>query len=336
MSAVTNKEKCMVLHDLSKTYKVYQRKPGVMAGLKSLVHREWKDINAVDDLSFEIETGDIVGFLGPNGAGKTTTIKMCCGLLYASGGEVKVSGYDPWKREKEFLKKITLIMGRRNQMIWDVPAIESYEFFRAIYNIPRGEYKKTLDELVDLLELGPLLNKPVRNLSLGERMKCELTGALLHRPSVLFLDEPTIGLDVVAQHKFRRYIAEYNRRYEATILLTSHYMGDVEELCQRVIFIDQGKMIFDGNLSGLVEKFLPYKIIKLRVSNGALQQVDLTTFGEVASNGDGQVTLRVPKGETAKVVARLMSQMQVDDLSITDPPVTEVVRYIYTEKPSFN
>lgn len=336
MSAVTNKEKCMVLHDLSKTYKVYQRKPGVMAGLKSLVRREWKDIKAVDQLSFEVESGTIVGFLGPNGAGKTTTIKMCCGLLYASGGEVKVSGHNPWKREKEFLKKITLIMGRRNQMIWDVPAIESYEFFRAIYNIPRGEYKKTLDELVDLLELGPLLNKPIRNLSLGERMKCELTGALLHRPSVMFLDEPTIGLDVVAQHKFRRYIAEYNRRYEATILLTSHYMGDVEELCQRVIFIDQGKMIFDGNLHGLVEQFLPYKIIQLRVSNGALQKVDLTTFGEVASNGDGQVTLRVPKGETSKVVARLMSQMQIDDLSITDPPVTEVVRYIYTEKPAFN
>jgi ABC-2 type transport system ATP-binding protein len=325
------------LRNLTKTFKVHERQPGIVSALKSVVRRHWKQVNAVQDLSFEVPQGAIIGFLGPNGAGKTTTIKMLSGLLYPSGGEVQVLGYNPWKREKQYLKKITLIMGRRNQMIWDVPAIESYEFFRAIYGIPRPEYKKMLDELVGLLELGPLLNKPIRNLSLGERMKCELTGALLHRPAVLFLDEPTIGLDVVAQHRFRKYIAEYNKKYNATVLLTSHYMGDVEELCQRVIFIDKGKLVFDGGLRSLVERYLPYKMVQLRLGstvNGNGSHA-LESYGEVVSQNDGQVTLRIPKADASKVISRLMADLQIEDMSVSDPPMTEVVRHIYADGGTF-
>ena len=329
------------LRNLSKTFKVHERQPGIVSALKSVVRRHYKQVDAVQDLSFEVEQGAIIGFLGPNGAGKTTTIKMLSGLLYPSGGEVHVLGHNPWKREKQYLKKITLIMGRRNQMIWDVPAIESYEFFRAIYGIPRVEYKKMLDELVDLLELGPLLNKPIRNLSLGERMKCELTGALLHRPAVLFLDEPTIGLDVVAQHRFRKYIAEYNQKYNATVLLTSHYMGDVEELCQRVIFIDKGKLVFDGGLRSLVERYLPYKMVQLRIGtvangngngNGSYALAD---YGEVVSDKDGQVTLRIPKADAPKVISRLMADLPIDDMSVIDPPMADVVRHIYADGGTF-
>lgn len=331
MSIQSDRTKSLVLKDLSRQYKVHEKASGMAASLKSLFKRNWKIIDAASDISFEVERGKIVGFLGPNGAGKTTTIKMCCGLLYPTSGEVSVLGHNPWKRENEFLKKITLIMGRRNQMIWDVPAIESYEFFRAIYGIDHTEYKKTLDELTDLLELGPLLNKPVRNLSLGERMKCELTGALLHRPQVLFLDEPTIGLDVVAQYRFRQYIADYNKKYGATVLLTTHYMGDVEDLCERVIFVDKGKLIFDGNIEGLVEKFLPFKIIELRLSKGMQSDIDFTKFGEISAESDGQMTIRVPKKDTQQIVAHFMSNLQIEDVSVSNPPITDVVRYIYEE-----
>lgn len=329
MNIQSNNTKSLVLSGLSRQYKVHEKASGITASLKSLIKRKWKTIDAANNISFEVEQGKIVGFLGPNGAGKTTTIKMCCGLLYPTSGEVKVLGYNPWKRENEFLKKITLIMGRRNQMIWDVPAIESYEFFRAIYGIDHTEYKKTLEELTDLFDLGPLLNKPVRNLSLGERMKCELTGALLHKPQVLFLDEPTIGLDVVAQYRFRQYIADYNKKYGATILLTTHYMGDVEELCQRVIFVDKGKLIFDGNIDGLAERFLPFKIIELRFSKGMHTDVDFTKFGEIHLQNEGQMTIRVPKKDTQQVVAHFMSNLQIEDVSVSNPPITDVVRYIY-------
>jgi ABC-2 type transport system ATP-binding protein len=316
------------LQDLSKTYKVHQRKFGVRAALKSLVYRDYQVIQAVQDVTFDVAPGEVVGFLGPNGAGKTTTIKMLSGLLYPSHGEARVLDYDPWRRQREFLKRITLIMGRRNQLVWDVPAIDSFEFFRIIYGIPQADYKSMLDEMVALLELEPLLYKPVRNLSLGERMKCELAGALLHRPEVLFLDEPTIGLDVLAQYRFRRFLGEYNRRYGATILLTSHYMGDVEELCQRVVFIDQGRMLFDGSIVALAERFLPYKTLQLRTRGGA----DLSAYGEVISRVGDMITLRVPKKDTLKVLARLVADLPIEDLNVSDPPITEVVKHIYTLK----
>src|SRR5436309_1065458 len=216
------------LDRLRKVYRVPVRQAGIGAALRSVVRRETRDVVAVDDVSFVVEPGEIVGFLGPNGAGKTTTLKMLSGLLHPSGGRVGVLGHDPWKREREFLRRITLVMGNRNQLEWDIPCSDSYELLRAVYRLPRDEYQRTLDELVQLLELGPLLRKPVRTLSLGERMKCEVAGALLHRPQVLFLDEPTLGLDVTMQRRIRAFIQEYNRRTGATVLLTSHYMADVE------------------------------------------------------------------------------------------------------------
>jgi ABC-2 type transport system ATP-binding protein len=324
-------EPAVQLHGLAKVYKVHERKPGVGAALKSLFRRDWKDIVAVQDLSFSLQRGEMVGFLGPNGAGKTTTIKMLSGLLYPSAGDVQVLGCRPWQREQEFLKRITLIMGRRNQLVWDVPAVDTFEFFRVIYDVSGPEYKRILDELVDLLELAPLMNKPVRNLSLGERMKCELTASLLHRPDVLFLDEPTIGLDVLAQHRFRQYIAEYNRRYDATILLTSHYMGDVEALCERVIFIDQGRLLFDGGLDALVERFLPYKTVQVRIKPGVAQP-DFSSYGEVIASERGIVTLRVIKEAAPRIVSRLLNEVAVQDLDVSNPPVTDVVKYIYANQ----
>jgi ABC-2 type transport system ATP-binding protein len=331
MAFALKKNAAVQLHGLGKTYRIHERQPGVGAAVKSLFRRNWKDVTAVQDLSFDLERGEMVGFLGPNGAGKTTTIKMLSGLLYPSHGEVSVLGHTPWKRESDFLKRITLIMGRRNQLVWDVPAIDTFEFFHVIYDVPDAEFRRILDELVDLLELGPLMHKPVRNLSLGERMKCELTAALLHRPDVLFLDEPTIGLDVLAQHRFRQYIAEYNRRYEATVLLTSHYMGDVEALCKRVIFIDQGKLLFDGGLDALVERFLPYKTVQVRIKPGS-GPVDLSAYGEVVASERGMVTLRVTKEAAPRIVARLLNEMSVQDLDVSNPPVTEVVKYIYANQ----
>lgn len=321
---------CLRLIGAGRTYQVHERQYGVMAALGSLFKREYKTIHAVTDLTFDVAPGEVVGFLGPNGAGKTTTIKMLSGLLFPTAGQVEVLGYAPWKRDKALLKRITLIMGRRNQLIWDVPAVDSFEFFRAIYDIPRPDYTEMLDYLVKLLDLGPLLKKPVRNLSLGERMRCELTGALLHRPKVLFLDEPTLGLDTLAQFKFREFIAQYNRRYEATVLLTSHYMGDVEDLCRRVIFIDHGRLVFDGAIEALIARFLPYKTIQVRVpgaKNGAL-----AGYGEVVSHDGDRVTIKVPKDDTSRVVSRLMADLPVTDISIADPPVTDVVKYVYENR----
>ena len=240
------------LRDLHKTYVVTERESGVLASLQSLVHRTTEEVPAVDGISFDVEPGEVVGFLGPNGAGKTTTLKMLSGLLYPTAGEVTVLGHIPSKRSKAFLSQITLVMGQRNQLVWDIPALDSFELNRAIYRIPAADFRSTLDELTELLELGPLLRKPVRNLSLGERMKCEVAAALLHRPKVVFLDEPTIGLDVTMQRRIRSFIAEYNRRFVATVLLTSHYMADVEALCRRVVVIHHGKLLFDGDLSNLV------------------------------------------------------------------------------------
>ncbi len=255
------------LRDLRKIYIVNERETGVRAALQSLVHRRVEEVPAVDGISFDLEPGEIVGFLGPNGAGKTTTLKMLAGLLHPTSGSATVLGYVPWKRDKAFLRQMTLVMGQRNQLVWDIPALDSFELNRAIYRLPAADYRRTLDELTELLELGPLLRKPVRNLSLGERMKCEIAAALLHRPIVVFLDEPTIGLDVTMQRRIRAFIAEYNRRFGATVLLTSHYMADVEALCRRVVVIHEGRLLFDGDLSRLVQQFTAHKTIKVQLDD---------------------------------------------------------------------
>jgi ABC-2 type transport system ATP-binding protein len=282
----------------------------------------------VDGISFELAAGEVVGFLGPNGAGKTTTLKMLSGLLHPSGGEVSVLGHAPSRREKDFLRQITLVMGQRNQLVWDIPAADSFELNRAIYRIPRPEFRQTLDELEALLELGPLMGKPVRTLSLGERMKCEIAAALLHRPKVVFLDEPTIGLDVTMQRRIRSFLAEYNQRYGATILLTSHYMADVEALCRRVLVIHHGRLLFDGELAALVQRFTAHKTIVVRLEDCT---TDLSVYGEVVSCDEGLATLRVAKNLTARVTERLLADLPVVDLTVEDPPIEEVIERVFAQ-----
>ncbi len=321
------------LQNLRKVYTIHEREPGLGAAFRSLVKRKSKEITAVNDISLDVAPGEIVGFLGPNGAGKTTTLKMLSGLLHPTAGQADVLGFTPWKREKAFLRQITLVMGQRNQLVWDIPAADSYDLNRVIYGIPEAEYQATLKELVDLLDLGPLIHKPVRNLSLGERMKCEIAGALLHRPKILFLDEPTIGLDVTAQRRIRQFLAEYNQRHKASILLTSHYMADVEALCQRVIVIHHGRLLFDGALSDLIDRFSPYKTIVVDLAPGATngRGVEaLRPYGEVIAYSEGQASLNVPKAEAASVTARLLSDLPVQDLTIQDPPIEEVIEQVFS------
>ncbi|HLC03147.1 MAG TPA: ATP-binding cassette domain-containing protein [Anaerolineales bacterium] len=317
------------IHDLHKTYLVSEREAGVAAALRSLVRRRTEKVRAVDGISFDVAPGEIVGFLGPNGAGKTTTLKMLSGLLHPTSGAVTVLGHVPSKRERDFLRQITLVMGQRNQLVWDIPAADSFELNRAIYRLPAADYRRTLDEVTDLLELGPLLRKPVRNLSLGERMKCEIAAALLHRPQVVFLDEPTIGLDVTMQRRIRGFISEYNRRAGATVLLTSHYMADVEALCRRVVVIHHGKLLFDGDLSKLVQRFTAHKTIVVQLGDC---RDDLGAYGEVVSCEEGYATLRVPKGETARVTERILADLPVIDLTVEDPPIEEVIERVFAQE----
>jgi ABC-2 type transport system ATP-binding protein len=312
---------------LSKHYKVSIREGGLKAAVTSLFNRTFKTVKAVDEISFSIEPGEVVGFLGPNGAGKTTTLKMLSGLLHPTAGQLQVLGYNPSQRQADFLRQITLVMGNRSWMAWDLPALDSFELQRAIYGIPHSEFKKTRDEFIELLQIGELVKKPIRNLSLGERMKMEIVGALLHKPKVLFLDEPTIGLDVTMQRRIREFVAEYNQRYGATVLLTSHYMADVEALCKRVIVIHNGKLLFDGALSQLMQRFSAFKTISFTTS-----AIDLGGYGELVKREEGRVTLRVPKADTSQVTARLLAEQQVDDLTVEDTPIDDVIEKIFARQ----
>ena len=314
---------------LVKVFTVPEREAGLWASAKSLVRRRTRDVRAVDGISFDIEPGEIVGFLGPNGAGKTTTLKMLSGLLYTSGGDARVLGFVPSKRQRDFLRQITLVMGNRNQLQWDLPALDSFELNRAIYRIQRADFVPFRDELIELLEVGDLVRKPVRNLSLGERMKVEIVGALLHRPRVLFLDEPTIGLDVTMQKRIRSFVAEYNARYDATVLLTSHYMADVQALCRRVVVIHHGRLLFDGPLAGLADRFAAYKTIGVALENG---RADLEEYGEVIHRDGDWVTLRVPKADTSQVAARLLAEQSVLDLTIEEPPIEDVIELVFAQE----
>ena len=314
---------------LSKFYVVNQQETGTKAAFQGLVHRRKAEVKAVNGISFDIEPGEIVGFLGPNGAGKTTTLKMLSGLLHPTSGELSVLGYVPSKREAAFLRQITLVMGQRNQLVWDIPAELTFELNRAIYRIPPDSYRSMVAELTELLDLESLLKKPVRNLSLGERMKCEIAAGLLHRPGVVFLDEPTIGLDVTMQQRIRAFIAEYNQRFGATVLLTSHYMADVAALCRRVLVIHHGRLLFDGELSGLLQQFTSHKTIIIQLDNST---ANLNNYGEVESYEDGRYTLRVPKAETASVTERLLAELPVVDLLVEDPPIEEVIARVFAQE----
>ena len=318
----------ITLSALSKHFKVPVRESGLKASLGSLFKRQYRTVKAVDEITFEINPGEVVGFLGPNGAGKTTTLKMLSGLLYPTGGKATVLGFEPSRRQRQFLKQITLVMGNRQQLVWDLPALDSFDLMRAIYAIPTHEFIRTRDDFIDLLELKDLVNKPVRNLSLGERMKMEIAGALLHRPKVLFLDEPTLGLDVTMQRRIRTFVTEYNRRYGATVLLTSHYMADVEALCKRVIVIHHGKLLFDNELSCLVEEFSAFKTIGVTLQTAA---ADLGKYGQVISQDGTRFSLRIPKADTSQVTARLLADLPVDDLTVEDPPIEDAIEHVFAQ-----
>jgi ABC-2 type transport system ATP-binding protein len=311
---------------LSKHFHVPTRDAGVKAAAKSLFKRTYRTVKAVDSISFEIQKGEVVGFLGPNGAGKTTTLKMLSGLLYPTSGNLQVLGFQPNRREKDFLSQITLVMGNRNQLAWDLPAVDSFELQRALYGLPHEQFKRTRDDFIDLLDLKELINKPVRNLSLGERMKMEIVGSLLHLPKILFLDEPTIGLDVTMQRRIRSFIADYNQRTGATVLLTSHYMADVEALCKRVIVIHHGSLLFDGALAGLIERFSAFKTIEVTLQNS---NVSLDHYGQVLRQEGSRVALRVPKAQTAQVTARILTELEVDDLTVEDLPIDDVIEQVF-------
>ncbi|HXU73254.1 MAG TPA: ATP-binding cassette domain-containing protein [Polyangia bacterium] len=295
---------------LVKEYRVHERTAGAWASVRSLFRRRYETKRAVDELSFGIAAGERVGFLGPNGAGKTTTLKVLAGLLHPTSGTVRVDGFDPRRRDFDFLRSITLVMGQKQQLLWDLPPVDTFAMNRAIYDIPKAAFDETMNELVTLLELGSLIQRPTRQLSLGERMKCELVAALLHRPRVLFLDEPTIGLDVSMQATLRRFVRDYNERFGATVLLTSHYMDDVAALCPRVIVIDKGHLTYDGPLGELVRKVRPQKRIIVRCTDGT------------------QETLDVPAAELQPTIARLITR-GVADLTVEDPPLEDVMRDLF-------
>jgi ABC-2 type transport system ATP-binding protein len=316
------------VNELTKIFKVPEREPGLRAAAKALVRRQTREVHAVESISFDIEPGEVVGFLGPNGAGKTTTLKMLAGLLYPTSGEARVLGHVPSRREKDYLRRMTMVMGNRNQLVWDIPALDSFELNRAIYRLRREDFLAMRDELVELLDVGDLVRKPVRNLSLGERMKVEIVGSLLHRPQVLFLDEPTIGLDVTMQKRISTFVAEYNQRHDATVLLTSHYMADVEALCKRVIIIHHGRILFDGALASLANEFAAYKTIDVLLENG---NAELDGYGEVISRDGDRAILRVPKAETSRVAARLLSEHEVLDLTLEEPPIEDVIELVFAQ-----
>src|SRR3990167_2375521 len=311
-----------------KHYKVEEKEPGLFGSLKSFVHKKTKIVKAVDDISFEIKEGELVGFIGPNGAGKTTTLKSLSGLLHPTDGKVEVLGYKPYTRDHKFLKQISLVMGQRFQLWWDLPPIETYLLNKEIYGITDATYKKTLDELVELLELKEVLNIQTRKLSLGQRMKCELVAALLHSPKILFLDEPTIGLDVVVQKKLREFIKEYNLRYKSTIILTSHYMKDVQALAKRVIIINSGKILYDGKLENLIKKYAPYKSITIILK----KETDLEKIkhlGQIKSFEYPQVVLNVKSQNSNKVAAEILKDLPVEDLNIEEADIEDVIRQVF-------
>lgn len=317
---------------LRKYYSIHKRQEGLFSSVASLFTRPKEIVKAVDDISFTIEPGELVGFIGPNGAGKTTTLKCLAGLLYPSEGSVSVLGYRSFERKTEFLKRISFVMGQKNQLWWDLPVTDTFELHREMYEIPEKKYRKTLEQLVTLLDVRDLLAIPVRKLSLGQRMKMELITALLHRPKVLFLDEPTIGLDVVMQKKMRDFIAVYNKEHISTILLTSHYMEDVKELCKRVIIINHGRLLYDGDLSKLVERYANTKIITVETES-MVSKRELAEYGSVKSFTVRTFVLSVSKNDAPDIAAAILRRYKVCDFTIEDPDIEDVIRLVFAKHP---
>ena len=318
----------VLAEDLTRHYRVALKEETLLGTLRHFLRRQYRVVRAVEGVSFRIQPGEVVGFLGPNGAGKTTTLKMLTGLVHPTRGRALVAEHVPWRREKAFLKRITLVMGNKQQLIWDLPAMDSLRLNAAIYEIPEGEFRKRVLELSEMLSLTEKLHQPVRKLSLGERMKAELLAALLHRPQVLFLDEPTLGLDVNAQVAVREFIREYNRRYGATVLLTSHYMADIAALCERVLVIHQGRLLYDGKLGGLLERFAPYREVGLTL-RVPLPREALLPFGEVRELEGREARLLVPRERLTERVAEILGRLPVEDLEVKEPPLEEVIGRVF-------
>ena len=316
---------------LTKVYRTYHKEPGFLGALQGLYKRRFEETRAADNVSFSIEEGELVGFLGPNGAGKTTVLKMLAGLLHPTSGEARILGYRPWERKDAFRRQFALVMGQKNQLWWDLPALESLNLNRSIYGLDPVRSQRVLDELVDWLGVKEKLHVMVRELSLGERMKFEIVAALLHEPRVLYLDEPTIGLDVVSHKKVRDFLGAYAKEKKVTTILTSHYMRDIEELCRRVLIIDHGKLFYDGELSGITDRFASHKIVGLRWNGTASLPADLSPYGETLEKEEGFVRLRVPRLDLTSLIPRLLTDLRPDDITIEEVPVEEVIRQVFTD-----
>ena len=317
------------LKQLTKTYRVYQKKEGLVASLRGLFQREYRDVNAVRGIDLTVGKGEFVAFLGPNGAGKTTTLKLLSGVINPTSGTAQVLGFVPWERKNAYRRRFALVMGQKNQLWWDLPANESYRLHQQIYRIEPTEFERTLDELTDLLGVRELLGQPVRELSLGERMKMELIAALLHSPEVLFLDEPTIGLDVIAQHNVQQFLKHYQLDRQVTVLLTSHYMKDVAALCERVVVIAHGQIVYDGSLVGILDRFSGHKIVTLAFAKNQMP-LDLTPYGETLEVNPPKAKLRIDRNVVAEKLASLLSHHSVEDISVEDPPLEEVIADVFS------
>jgi ABC-2 type transport system ATP-binding protein len=318
----------ILVEDLSKVYPIAIKEPGIKGTFQHFVRRTYRNVKAVEGVSFSIEPGEVVGFLGANGAGKTTTLKMLTGLIYPSAGTVSVCDRTPFRRESDFLQKITLVMGQKQQLIWDLPVLDSLKINAAVYGIPDKDYRQRVGELTEMLSLEGKLNQAVRKLSLGERMKAELMAALLHQPEVLFLDEPTLGLDINAQFSVRQFLREYNDRYQATVLLTSHYMADITALCKRVLLIHEGQLVYDGSLDGLLDRFAPYREVQVELAQ-PLSKDNASAYGEVESIEGNSVRFLVKREDLTVSVSKILAQLQVVDLTVTDPPIEEVIGRVF-------
>ncbi len=318
---------------LTKTFRTYRKQPGFAGAVRGLFHRKYEQTTAVNEVSFSVAEGELVGFLGPNGAGKTTTLKMLSGLLFPSAGSARVLGYVPWERKDGYRRQFALLLGQKNQLWWDLPARESLELNAKIYGIPPERFEKTVTELGDLLRVREKFNVMVRELSLGERMKCELIAALLHEPKVLFLDEPTLGLDVVSQQTVREFLRQYNAKRKTTMLLTSHYMADIEALCRRVIIIDRGRIFFDGQLTDVLDRFADSKSITVQCSKpGGFPEVDLAEYGEVQEKSPSRIVLKVKRDRVIAVCKALLDKLPVTDIDIEDQPIEEIIRRLFARE----
>ncbi|MDB6057780.1 MAG: ybhF 3 [Verrucomicrobiales bacterium] len=327
MSAAS--EPIISVRGLTKAFRTYKKVPGFYGAVRGLFHRKYEQTVAVDNVNFEVEEGELVGFLGPNGAGKTTTLKMLSGLLYPSGGSARVLGYTPWEREDGYRRQFALLLGQKNQLWWDLPARESLELNAKIYGIAPADSARTVSELTELLNIREKLDVMVRELSLGERMKMELIASLLHKPRVLFLDEPTIGLDVISQKTVRDFLREYNAKQKTTILLTSHYMTDIQELCRRVVIIDHGKIFFDGQLSEIIDRFADVKIVTIAWQIGTKPPADMARFGEIVSQDMHRIELKVKRDKVIAVCKQMLDELPVSDIDIQDVPIEDVIRQIF-------